>query len=108
MPKRTKKITKKTSKKSKKIIKAQLIGESIISSNKEAKNLYSNKRFGEIINKKVYYTFPEALYLLEKKKIEVYVKRKKLSFSELMKKAKNIDKKIETKFFVFRNIRNRG
>ncbi len=106
--KKIKKLSSKKSKSKKKIIKAQLIGESITSSAKEAKDLYSNKRFGEILNKKVHYSLPEALYLIDRKKIEVYAKTKKLSFNELMKKCKAIDKKIETKFFVFKNIRNRG
>ncbi len=111
--KKTSRKSKKSSKKSgkkpnKKIIKAHFIGESITSSTKEAKNLYSNKRFGEIIRGKVHYSLPEALYLTDRKKMEVYAKTKKLSFSELMKKLKEIDKKIETKFFVFKNIRNRG
>jgi len=99
---------KKTIKKSKKIIKAQLMGESITSSNREAKDLYGNKRFGQIIGSKVHYSLPEALYLVDRKKIEVYTKTRKLSFNELMRKLKEIDKKIETKFFVFKNIRNRG
>ncbi len=102
-----KKVTKrKTSKK--KLIRALLSGDNIVSSSKEAKDFYSQRLFGEFIGKKIHYSLVEALYLVEKKKIEVYKNSKKISFSELMEKSKRIDKKISMKYIVFKDLRDKG
>jgi len=92
----------------KKLIRAVFSGENIVSSAKEAKDLYGNRLFGEYFDKKVHYSLPEALYLVEKKKIEVYKNSRKLGFSTLMEAAKRIDKKIQVKFSVFRDLRDKG
>jgi len=103
-----KKAPKKLKGTNKKLPKAIFSGESIASNAKEALDLYSQSRFGEYIDKKVHYSLPEALYLVERGKIEVFYKSKKLSFQKLMEKCKDIDRKIETKYIVFKDIRNRG
>jgi len=105
-----KSVKKKTVKKSskRKLIRAMFSGESILSSSKEARDLYSSRLFGEYINKKIHYSFVEALYLVEKKKIEVYKNTKKLSFSELMEKCRKIDKKVQLKFLVYKDLRDKG
>ena len=105
--KRTKKEKSRRNKK-KEPIKAVFTGETINSSSIEAKNLYGKSRFGEIVNKKVIYTLVEALYLLEKKKIQISHKGKKLSFSQLIDKLKKLDKKILTNYIVFKDLRNKG
>ncbi len=89
-------------------IKAMFGSESIISSSKSAVDLYSQSLFGEYLDKRMHYSFVEALYLVEKGKIDVYAKSKKLKFNELMDRCKNIDKKTNTKFVVYRDLRNRG
>jgi len=45
---------------------------------------------------------------VEKEKIEVYSKNKKLQKKELLKKFQKIDKKIHLKYFVFENLREKG
>ena len=94
--------------KSKKLIKAIYSGDSIFSSSKEAIDLYGNSLFGEYKDKKVEYSFSEALYLVEKKKMEVYVKTKKLSLNQLLEKCKAVDKKINIKYVVYRDLRSKG
>ena len=94
--------------KPRKLIKAIFSGDSIISSSKEARDLYGNRLFGEYVNKRIEYSLVEALYLVEKGKIEVYVKSKKLGFNALLDKFKHIDKKIQIKFIVYRDLRNKG
>lgn len=101
-----KKIVKKTLKRQK--IKGILSGESILSSSKEAKDLYSKSLFGEHISGKIHYSLSEALYLVDKKKMEVFRNTKKLSFNELFEKAKKIDKKILVKYTVFKDLRSKG
>ena len=107
--KKLKKIKIKPTKKTEsKAIKAMFGSESIVSASKSAVDLYSQSLFGEYINKRIHYSFVEALYLVEKGKIEVYSKSKKLNFNGLMDKCKGVDKKISTKFIVYRDLRNRG
>ncbi|MEA3329813.1 MAG: tRNA-intron lyase [Nanoarchaeota archaeon] len=91
-----------------KIIKAGFSGDSITSASKEARDLYGNRLFGEYIGKKINYSFVEALYLVEKKKIEVFVNARKLGFNALLEKCKKLDKKIQIKYVVYNDLRNKG
>jgi len=93
---------------SKKLIKGILNGDSIISGSKEAMDLYGQSLFGEYTNKKIYYSLSEALYLVEKKKMEVFRNTKKLNFQELMEVCKKIDKKILVKYSVYQDMRSKG
>ena len=89
-------------------IKAQLIGETISTNESEAFSLYKKGEFGEPIGEKIRYTLSEALYLLEKGKIEIYSKNKKLSKLEIEKKFQKIDKKFSIKYPVFKDLREKG
>jgi tRNA-intron endonuclease len=89
-------------------IQAHVLGENVSSNSPEAFSLHKKSHFGEPVGEKIQYSFPEALFLAEKKKLEVSQGRKKLSAKELMKKAQRIDKKIHTKYPVFRDLRERG
>lgn len=82
--------------------------ENIVSASKEAKDLYSKSLFGEYIDKRIEYSYSEALYLHKKGKVEVYHGAKKMGFNELMERCKKYDKKIQTKFIVFSDLRDRG
>jgi len=106
MPK--KKVVKSTSQKPKVLVKAVFSGESIYSNKKEAFTLYTKSRFGEQKSGKIIYSFPEALYLVERNNMQVTSGKKPLEFEKLLKKIKRTDKKIETKYTVFRNMRERG
>ncbi len=89
-------------------IKALFTGENVISNTKEAISLYSQSRFGELKQGKIVYSIVEALYLIEKKKMTLYFDRKKLNFEKLIDFAKQKNKRIRTKYLVFRDMRNRG
>jgi len=104
-----KKTEEKESKEEKiKPIKAILSQDSVTSNTKEAMNLYGSQRFGELVEGKILYSIPEALFLTEKKKMNVYEKSKKITFEKLMEKAIELDNKIQTKFIVFKDLRARG
>ncbi|HRZ85939.1 MAG TPA: tRNA-intron lyase [Candidatus Paceibacterota bacterium] len=103
-----KKKVNKVSKNNKLSIKSFFSGESIVSSSKEARDLYSQSVFGEYINEKIHYSLVEALYLVDKGKISVYSKSKKLNFNELIERCNKIDNKILFKFLVYKDLRNRG
>jgi len=88
---------------------ATLISEKIFSNTKEAFNLFESQRFGERTGEKIFYTLQETLFLVENKKMEVIdSKDNKLSERKLMQKFEKIDKKFKTKYFVFRDLRQKG
>lgn len=88
--------------------KAQLIGEKVISTEKEAKQFCERYSFGELAEDKVKYSMVEALYLIEKNKIKLNLNKKILKFDEFLKKASELEPNFYTKFIVFRDMRNRG
>ncbi|MEI7718576.1 MAG: tRNA-intron lyase [archaeon] len=90
-------------------IKATLLSEKIFSNSKEAFGLFESQRFGEKIGEKIYYTLPETLFLVETRKLEVFdSKDKKITEKDLFKKFEKIDKKFKVKYFVFKDLRERG
>ncbi len=89
-------------------IQATLTGENISTNSSEAFSLYRKRHFGEPVGEKIKYSFPEALYLEEKNYIEVFQKDSKLSFKELMKKIYSKDRRINIKYPVFKDLRNKG
>lgn len=89
-------------------IQTYIIGETITTNESEAFSLYKKSQFGEPIGQKIQYTLSEALYLVEKNKIEVIQKNKVSNFNELFSKIKKIDSKIQLKYPVFRDLRDKG
>jgi tRNA-intron endonuclease len=90
-------------------IQSHLIGETITTNSADAFSLNKKSRFGEITSsRKIQYTFSEALYLVEKNKIEVLQKNKILNFDELLNKLKKMDSKIQLKYPVFKDLREKG
>jgi len=89
-------------------IKAVFDGEGVFSNKKEAIALHAQSRFGELKSGKIIYSTFEALYLLERGKMEVSFGKKKLKFEQLLEEARKKDKNIRTKYIVFRDMRNRG
>ena len=90
-------------------IKATLISEKISSNSKSAMELFSSQRFGEKSGEKVFYSLPEALFLVERGKMDIYdFCDKKLSKKQILAKFQKIDKKFKTKYIVFKDLRSRG
>lgn len=89
-------------------IKAYFFGEIISSTDADAFSLYKKSRFGEPKNNKINYSLTEALFLSENEKMEIFIGKKKLSEKEILEKARRIDKKIQIKYLVFRDLRERG
>ncbi len=90
-------------------IKAHLVSEKISSNSKEAQELFSSQRFGEKQGEKIFYSLPEALFLVEQKKMNILdFRSKKISQKKLMQKFQRIDKKFNTKYLVFKDLRSKG
>lgn len=82
--------------------------EKFISNDSEAFTLSEKSYFGEKKVQGVEYSSFEALYLLEKNKIRILAGSKELKFQTILKKLKKHDKKIETKYAVFSDMRSKG
>lgn len=89
-------------------IQAHLIGETVSTNDSEAFTLYKKSTFGEPVGEKIHYALSEALFLVEKKKLEVLQKNKKISAKELLKKLQKKDSRIQIKYPVFRDLREKG
>lgn len=90
------------------MIKAYFVGERVVSSSQEAFTLYEKSRFGEKKSGKIEYAGIETLYLVTEKKMELLAGKKVVGEEFLLKKLKRTDKKIETKFAVFCDMRKKG
>ena len=90
-------------------IKAYFTGEIIFSNSAEAHFFYEKSVFGEPVGGKINYSFPEALFLSEEGKMEIFSKSgKKINHEEMQKKIQRLDKKIDTKYSVFKDMRKKG
>ncbi|MDD5012220.1 MAG: tRNA-intron lyase [Candidatus Nanoarchaeia archaeon] len=89
-------------------IKAYIMGEIISSIDADAFSLYEKSHFGEPKDDKIQYSLTEALFLLEKGKIDIFSRDKKLSKKEFIEKCRRVDKKIQIKYLVFKDLRERG
>ncbi|MFA4952875.1 MAG: tRNA-intron lyase [Candidatus Pacearchaeota archaeon] len=90
-------------------IQAYFIGEVISSNSAEANSLHEKSCFGEPKSGKIQYTLSEALYLVEKSKLEILNSQgKKIPEKEITKKFQRIDKKFQIKYSVFRDLREKG
>lgn len=89
-------------------IEAHLSGGFVNSNSPEAHALFKKSAFGEPVGEKIQYSFSETLFLVEKGKMDVLVNNKKITKKELLKKLQSRDKKIQIKYPVFKDLRQRG
>ena len=92
-------------------VKSTLAEERVITENSDAaRELYSQSRYGALLeNGKVQLSLLEALYLLEKGRLEILDSRNKpLDFEKFLKKAQKTEPHLWVKYCVFKDIRNRG
>ena len=80
--------------------------KTIVNENKD-KDQLRNKGFGEIFNQEYILSGLETLYLLSNNKIKLVGKRE-YNFSSLLKMLLKKDKKILTKYLIYRDLRSKG
>jgi len=90
------------------MIQAHLIGNLIYSKSEDSFSLYEKSLFGEKKSGRVEYSNIEVLYLLEKQKIVILKNKKNVLFDVLLKRLKKLDKRIEIKYSVFKDLRDKG
>jgi tRNA-intron endonuclease len=92
-------------------VKALFANERVLTENSnEARDLYQQSRYGVVLEDgQVQLSLHEALYLLEKGKLELYDQRKKIiGFADFMKKAKKVEPNFWVRYAVFKDMRTRG
>tara|TARA_Y100000310_G_scaffold329644_1_gene399879 strand:- start:751 stop:1263 length:513 start_codon:yes stop_codon:yes gene_type:complete len=90
------------------MITAHFTGSKISSTSSEAFSLFEKSRLGEKKQKKIEYSLTETLFLLQKNKLQLFQNKKPLNFDSFLKKAKRLDKRIEIKYPVYENLRQKG
>ncbi|MFH0977880.1 MAG: tRNA-intron lyase [Candidatus Woesearchaeota archaeon] len=93
------------------VIKTLFANEQVVTEDSDpARELYNQSRFGSLSPEgKVQLSLIEALYLLEKKKIEVLDGRNKpVNFEEFIKKARKVEPNVWVRYCVYKDMRNRG
>ncbi len=90
-------------------IEARFLERGVITEASDAaRELYNKGRFGTIKRSNVVLSLFEALYLLEKERIIIRFGKKELSTETYLKKARRNIKDFETKYAVYRDLRDRG
>ena len=77
-------------------------------SSNEARDLFNKGRFGIMKKDHVLLSFFEAVYLLEKDKLVISAANKELSESTFIKKAQRKIPDFNTKYAVFKDLRDKG
>ena len=66
------------------------------------------KSYGKVVEDHLELGFVEALYLLEKKKIVVKLKKRSIDFKKLLSFAREKDPRIYEKYIVYKDLRDKG
>lgn len=90
------------------MITAHVVGDAIVSSTQDAFSLFEKSCFGEKKRNRIEYAPIEVIFLVETERMEVFSGKKKLNEDYLFKKFKKTDKKLETKYVVFHDLRKKG
>ena len=90
-------------------ISAEYIDGKVLAESSEAtREFYDKSRYGEPLQKKFQYSLVEALYLLERGKMQIIKANKDLSFDQLMKLAVKTKANLFVRYAAFKDMRNRG
>ena len=92
-------------------IRAQFTKETVITENSDAaRELHDRNRFGALLpDGRLQLSLPEALYLIEKKKMGVQDGRgKQYEFERFLKKATRLEPQFWVRYCVLRDMRDRG
>lgn len=91
------------------MIQAVFTGEKITSTSTDAFALNQKSNFGEKKASKIEYALVETIYLANQNKLQTITPSgKQITKDQLLRKARKIDKKIETKLAVFADLRDKG
>ena len=86
----------------------ELVENKVIVSRKRKRDQLITKGFGERVEKELVLDLKEALYLVEKGKIEVKKGKRKVSAKKLLELGNSLEKGFYSIYLVFRDLRDRG
>lgn len=89
-------------------MKADLTGDTVIIHDKKAFALFDKGCFGTFDKDKLIISLVEALYLMEKERLEIYNNDKLLDMKNFIKLAKKQEPRFWVKYRVYQDIRSRG
>lgn len=90
------------------MITLHLINQEIKSNDPQAYTLEKTSNFGEKDANKITYSPFEAMYLIDTKKAKLQTNLKPLSTEDAEKKISKLDKKFQTKYAVYKDLREKG
>ena len=92
-----------------KVFKAELSEEKVIIWDKdEARQIFDSGWYGELLEDRLELALVEAMLLLDRGKIEIKSKKKKLSTKEFYEHCLKIDPRFHTRHVVYKDLRDRG
>lgn len=92
-------------------IQAYLTEQKVLSNDETARQLNEKSCFGTLSEdkEKIIYGLPEVLYLVDTEKLKVLnLQGKEIPKEQLFKKIRRIDRKIQIKYPVYKDLRDRG
>jgi len=89
-------------------IQSNFVTGKIFSNTKEAYNLFSEKRFGERVGEKIYYSLEEAYFLFKTNKMDILLKDEILSEDDVLNRFSKINKGFLTNYFVYCDLTKKG
>ncbi|MGV8168527.1 MAG: tRNA-intron lyase [Candidatus Nanoarchaeia archaeon] len=92
-------------------VKALFANERVLTENSnEARELYLQSRYGVVLEDgQVQLSLHEALYLMEKGKLELFdSKKKQVEFADFLRKVKKVEPNFWVRYAVFKDMRTRG
>jgi tRNA-intron endonuclease len=90
-------------------VKGSLVENGVIISKKQDLQELSSRGYGVAENKELLLTFYEALYLSDKRILEVEDENgRKVDFQQLLQRFKNVDENAWVKYLTYRDLRSRG
>ena len=91
-------------------VKASFANETVIAEDsEETKELYESSRYGEPSSGRIRYALVEALFLLEKGRMDILDgKNKKIDFEHFVKKARDFEPNFWVRYCVYKDMRDRG
>lgn len=92
-----------------KVFKAELSEEKVIVWDKDGtRQIFDSGWYGELLEDRLELALVEAMLLLDRGKIEIKKKKKKLSAKEFYEHCLKIDPRFHTRYVVYKDLRDRG
>jgi len=92
-----------------KVYKSELSGEKVIIWDKAGANqIFDSGWYGELLEDRLELALVEAMLLLERGKIEIKSKKKKMSRKDFYEHCLKIDPRFHTRYVVYKDLRDRG